>query len=448
MSSTVVRFVRTGGPADAPVPVPADRELPEWFRTLRQSLEDLPIPADKTAKLCMPLNDAMRLGWLLRAPRDLRLRRTDDGVRVDAGGDGVTVLDPDQPDRDRNSAFFLPEVLVSTPWAVDPPADYETLVTQPLNRDELRFTVADMLVDECEGGLAVPLYLEREAVEIGAGEPIAQVVPVAREDLARGVETHPFEADPTLAKQRLKTARASNRRKDVYRTEAWVPKESPRIVDDPGAVADGDGGPDAADGPAADGPLQYFCPDDRYGDLPPPAPAEEFVPDWYAERLRAVEGLDADQPTSEWIRAATAAGAVVPLPGRLSVSRNPDATPGEEPLLDVDAEGPTDHHLQHPLKLGEDHPAAPAAVLNINSEWTVAPPDGASVLVSHPLAQFQRYYRSYAGLADFDRYPTTANAPGLVTDRADEWTFPARTPVAQHLPIDRATLPTVATVDE
>lgn len=442
---------------DAPDPIPSASHLPDWFQALELSIESLPIPSDKTAKLCMPLSDAMKSGWLLRAPCDLHIRKDDDGLDISAEKKGAAVgLSPDQADRDNNSSFLFPECLVSSAHGVDSPAGYSTLVTQPLNRDEMRFTVPGMVVptDEYDGTIQVPMYIETDAVQIEAGEPIAQVVPIAREDLSIETTTRSFKSGSKFETMLHKTLRASSRRKDVYRKDSWVPKPSTRVVEDPAEPA-GDTGTATRKQPASkdsmtgdrhgnDGTLAYYCSEERDGDLPAPAPATEHVPEWYSRRLSSIDGLDSNQPTSEWIDAATSIGAIVPLPTRTSMQR----TGGNQPL-DVTTETEREpHQVQFAKKMGDAHPLMPASVVNLTTEWLIRPPSGYSVMVCSPFAHLQRYYRSYAGLADFDRYATTANTPGLFTERVDEWTFPAQTPVSQHIPINRENIISVATIEQ
>ena len=452
---------RTGSQSNTPDPIPASQHLPDWFRMLELAIDSLPIPGDKTAKLCMPLNDAMKMGWLLRAPCDIYMRKRGTGIEITADIDGAaTEVHGEQTDSTRNSSFLLPECIVSSNCRIESPAGYATLVTQPLNRDELRFTVPGMLVptDEYDGGIGVPMYVEDEEIFLEAGEPIAQVIPVAREDLSLDLTVDGFEPDSKHETMLHKTLRASTRRKDVYRKDAWVPKPSPQVreeVDDSTADrTDSDdghgcqldsqcGGAEETENPGQKG-LAYYCSAEQYGTLPAPVPARECVSDQYLTRLRSADGLDSSQPTSQWIEAATAIGAVVPLPARTTIRR----TGGNQPL-DVTTETDDDvsHKVQFAEKMGEVHPLAPAGIINITTEWLVRPPSGYSVLVCSPFGHLQRYYRSYAGLADFDRYATTANTPGLFTERADEWTLPAQTPVSQHVPIDRDKIISVATIE-
>ncbi|MCU4741242.1 hypothetical protein [Natronoglomus mannanivorans] len=484
MTDQHVTFVRRGGPPDAPEPEPSSAYIPEWFRTLNQSIDSLPIPVDKTAKLCMPLNDAMRLGWMLRAPATITLRKRDGAVEVCVDGDGkdastddddgdghtldaddlVTTFDVDQPDTDRNSAFLRPDCTISTPWAIDTPTGYSTLITQPLNRDEMRFTVSGMLAetDTYDEPIRVPIHLEAETVTIEAGEPLAQVIPVDRRDLALSTAAAPFSADPDLRKAHIRCSEASTRRKDVYRKDAWVPKHTPRIVSDPGEAdspASGEasrgGGERAQEDDGDEDPsLNYYCFDERYDALPNPSSATEFVPEGYEDALRKIDGLDADQPTTDWMLAAMSIGAIVPLPERLTVRRTVGGAGrgrgrkgGRNSTLELESPGEADrHHSQNPLKMGDDHPLAPVTLLNVNSEWVIDPPENYSVLICSPFNHCQRYYRAYAGLGDFDRYPTTANTPGLFTGRADERTFPAEMPVSQHVPLNRDRILHTATI--
>ncbi|WP_276254955.1 hypothetical protein [Halomontanus rarus] len=508
MTDQHVTFSRRGGPPDAPKPEPSSAHIPEWFRTLNQSIDSLPIPVDKTAKLCMPLNDAMRLGWMLRAPATITLRERGGTLEVSVGddrnGDGtddveddgralapdpadlVTTFDVDQPDADRNSAFLLPDCTISTPWTIDTPQGYSTLLTHPLNRDEMRFTVSGMLAetDAYDDPIRVPIHLEAETVTIEAGEPIAQVIPVDRRDIALPTAAKPFSDDPNLRKAHIRCSEASTRRKDVYRKDAWVPKSTPRIVSDPGEAdsPDSDGGASRGEGkrdgdgdgegegerdgnPSSvaendstddDPSLTYYCFDERYESLPNPSPASEYVLEGYEDELRKIDGLDAEQPTTDWLLAAMAIGAIVPLPERLTVRRRASEAGGagrgggRNSTLELESPGEEDrHHSQNPLKMGEDHPLAPVTLLNVNSEWVIDPPENYSVLICSPFNHFQRYYRAYAGLGDFDRYPTTANTPGLFTGRADERSFPAEMPVAQHVPLNRdRILHTATIVDE
>lgn len=446
---------------NAPNPVPTGKNLPEWFRVLEQSIEAMPIPIDKTAKLCMPLNDALRLGWFLRAPDTIHLKKQPNGLSTGSNNTAtVSLLDVTQPKPQQNSAFLLPECLIASNWGIETPSGYATLITQPFNRDELRFTVPGMLVntDKHTDEIHIPIHIEQDQIRIEKGEPIAQIIPLSRTDIATEASAESFASNPTAEEIHRKVIRASERRKGVYRKEAWVPKPSSRIVDDPSNIdpdpraegepeptTDGSGKTIPHDEPSFldDDRLSYYCFPDRYDELPPPVDSAEYIPDGYPDRLQSVDGLDAAQPTARWLQNAMTIGTIIPLPAQATVRR----TDGRLPL-EVTADGETEHNIQHPLKAGEDHPLAPVTIVNFSSDWAVNPPWGSSVLVCSPFGHYQRYYRSYAGLADFDRYMTYANAPGLFSHRVDEWTFPAKTPVAQHIPINRDRILSIATIEE
>lgn len=446
------------GNSEAPTPIPTGKNLPDWFKALKQSIEDMPIPIDKTAKLCMPLNDALRLGWFLRAPETIHLEKQQGQLELgDANAATVSILDTAQRETGENSAYYLPECLVATEWGIETPPGYATFLTQPFNRDELRFTVPGMLAntDDHTDEIHIPLYVEQDQIRIEQGEPIAQVIPVSREDLAIESSAESFGDNPTAEQIHRKVMRASERRKGVYRKEAWVPKPSARIVQDPHNIKpNNDQQNPAADGSGRaiehgesslldDDRLTYYCFEDRLEDLPPPVDAAAYLPDGHQDRIEEIDGINASQPTSTWLIDAMTTGTIIPLPAQATVRR----TDGKLPL-EVTSEGETEHNVQHPLKAGEDHPLAPVTIVNFSSAWVVNPPWGYSVLVCSPFGHYQRYYRSYAGLADFDRYMTYANAPGLFTDRTDEWTFPAKTPVSQHIPINRENILSIATIEE
>jgi hypothetical protein len=179
-------------------PVPASKELPEWYKNTNSYINDLKVPVPgrepntttATIKKCMPIFDVISSGYIIKSPADVYViqRKNDDGSihpwfewanfnLIEFHGNIQAELHPALND------LSVPKWVNA--WGIKTPKGYSVLFTQPMHRD-LPFTILPGIVDTDTYNLPVsfPFTLNDINFEglIPAGTPIAQVIPFKRED--------------------------------------------------------------------------------------------------------------------------------------------------------------------------------------------------------------------------------------------------------------------------
>lgn len=177
-----------------PRPVPSRQALPAWLKAMPMTAaSDMHNGAEiRTVKQCPPFVDAMRAGFVVLLPCEVRY----------AGG--VFDWDWDAPEpglRDHARApinFHSAAQVGGAPfgeqnlikfvgfWTIELPPGWSLLATHPLNRDDLPFRTLTGLVDSDtfnQVGLLFPARWLDPATPcvLPRGTPIAQCIPVPRE---------------------------------------------------------------------------------------------------------------------------------------------------------------------------------------------------------------------------------------------------------------------------
>ena len=212
-----------------PPPVPAAMGLPDWLKTMpSQALNPLTGRDEDTVKRCPPFVDAMTHGFLIPLMCDLRFDK------------GEITWDNDIPPGGQVSfarspiTFHASNQVTGTPlfandrfvikfhnlWTIQAPEGYAVLFTHPVNRFDLRFTTITGLVD-CDryhdNWVHFPAHLHDPDFTgvLAKGTPIAQCVPVKREDWQLRVA--PFTPAETQRDHDL--TNAINRESGLYRRQ-------------------------------------------------------------------------------------------------------------------------------------------------------------------------------------------------------------------------------------
>jgi hypothetical protein len=202
-------------------PKPSKENVPEWYHQAELSY-GAPV-VQPGLKKCIPFLDALLTGYQLTLPVDLHVFKGEDGgtgLSWDADAvyaQMVVQRDPRQGETLPRPAGHLPDHFAfSNKWAWKVPEGYSVLVTHPLNRFDLPFTVTSGVIDSDNywGSGFLPFFL-REDFEgiVPAGTPIAQLIPFKREDWTH-VENDP-SMDSEIAEQvsGLRTPEGSYKRK-------------------------------------------------------------------------------------------------------------------------------------------------------------------------------------------------------------------------------------------
>jgi hypothetical protein len=173
-----------------------------------------------------------------------------------------------------------------------------------------------------------------------------------------------------------------------------------------------------------------------------PLAIKHFLPEWYRKsETTFVDKRDGAEKhglkTCVPFLDAMLSGYTLVTPVDIYVSRNDDGT------LRLGWNGPEElgHFVaERPKELGELIPT-PAGHLENHlvwaNEWGLRLPRGWSALICHPLNRFDLPFTTMSGIMDSDKFWANGNVPFYL--KADFiGTIPAGTPIAQIIPIKRA----------
>jgi antitoxin (DNA-binding transcriptional repressor) of toxin-antitoxin stability system len=209
---------------DAPPPLLAKSALPDW---IKQIAVDAPNPGRPgaripTVKQCPPFLEAMACGYVIPLPTDVTLTRHADGrVAYTAAWKAV---DTQHPLQYAGSPFEAsPIVKFINPWTVRTAPGYSTLFLHPLNQFGLPVQVLSGLVetDTYYRPVHFPSVCTMSpgtTVTLPRGTPIAQVIPIRREDWRSSVG-----APDRAARQRIEQEMSADRH-NFYKARHWKKK--------------------------------------------------------------------------------------------------------------------------------------------------------------------------------------------------------------------------------
>ncbi len=193
--------------------------------------------------------------------------------------------------------------------------------------------------------------------------------------------------------------------------------------------------------------VTFRCPPELEPILPRPIAAKRGLPDWLKTMPMTVTSEDAGGEIRTVKQCppfvdAMSCGFLMPLAcdlevrgGRFSWSWDPPAVAGAQytrsPISTHLPEQATGAPLHEPNR----------AFLKFNNFWTVALPDGWSLLCLHPINRVDLPFHTLTGLVDADRFcDGLIQFPARWTEPAFEGVLPAGTPVAQCIPVLREAL--------
>jgi hypothetical protein len=217
-----------------PEPKPAMRFAPDWFRNMKREMGMLDahgLPA-LTVKACMPVTDALALGFVIPLPYDITFGGASDMPTLQVRwGDDCAFQPIEQHHPGQLGAPDPPFAHVSplkfiNPWRIKVPEGYSVLFQPVMNRPDLPFFCFSGLVD-CDrfhttinfpfiwmGGMHEQL--------LEAGTPMVQVIPVRRDAL---IKSH--NARASSPEEAAEQALANERKYgevSTYRKEWRAPK--------------------------------------------------------------------------------------------------------------------------------------------------------------------------------------------------------------------------------
>ena len=230
MTRHLIEF-HAADPSRFPAPFPASRGAPQWLKDMPMDhAVQRPGAAGEagqaqqvpTVKQCPPFLEAMTCGYLIPVAGDITFTRESSGaLQFTAQG---KIVDTQHPLQVRGSPMQGALIVkFINPWVIKTPPGYSTLFLPPLNSFDLPFQVLSGLVetDTYYRPVHFPsLCLMRPGASftLKRGTPIAQAVPIRREDWqSRAV---PWDGP---ARQQIEQAIASDRH-SFYKDRHWQKK--------------------------------------------------------------------------------------------------------------------------------------------------------------------------------------------------------------------------------
>lgn len=197
----------------APKPIPANKNLPDWFKkmspylstpdnSLGKNFSLMNRTANTSGKKCVPMLDALTSGYLIPLWSD---------VYVDATSKFEPPLITWRVSRpvfamhgDQKEGVEAPENFHSQPfkylnyWRIITPPGYSILVTQPFGFKNTNFQAIPAVIDTDKSNLQIlfPLWIKKgfKGV-IEKGTPIAQVTPFKRDNWEAEYSTYSNDTD-------------------------------------------------------------------------------------------------------------------------------------------------------------------------------------------------------------------------------------------------------------
>jgi hypothetical protein len=172
-------------------PQPASKLLPEWYKELNSYIHGKKEPIGNgetsgTMKKCVPVFDAITAGYIITLPADVFVTQKDGEPYYEWSNYGLVSFHnqnqaPTHPNRNGHNTY--PKWI--NPWAIQTPSGYSVLIVQPLHR-ESNFTILPGIIDTdtYTAPINFPFVLNDKSYEglIPAGTPIAQIIPIKREN--------------------------------------------------------------------------------------------------------------------------------------------------------------------------------------------------------------------------------------------------------------------------
>jgi hypothetical protein len=224
----------------------------------------------------------------------------------------------------------------------------------------------------------------------------------------------------------------SSARLDWYRTERWQKKQLSSLTEK-------DVNKSESQEEFSKDTIPLYAKATHFGVSRRPISAEKMIPETY--RIELVDEGPVSTEVGEQMIAAMSLGFITRTTGETTVTQADNS---------VEVSSEYSNQLVSKMmdvKLGDKIDGVNRRAFTVQEQWVPKPPEGYSVLFTHPMNHCQTKYRAYSGLSDADKYLVTANHPGLIRIKdGTTVTLDDNMPVGQLLPIHRNGFVTEATV--
>ena len=186
----LIKFYARKTHRDRGIPVPTKRKIPDWYKDAESYYYDSQGNEYAGLKKCMPYVDSMMSGYVLTLPFDVHVSKDEDGSleinwdKTNGYGDFIGERPKDLGATMPRPHGFAPNHLVfSGSWAWKTPRGWSTLVSHPLNREDLPFRTVSAIMDSDAYSSSgnVPFFIQEDFEgTIPEGTPFAQIIPIKR----------------------------------------------------------------------------------------------------------------------------------------------------------------------------------------------------------------------------------------------------------------------------
>lgn len=179
----------------APHPRPAGKDIPEWFKRIpaySEKTRDAWGKPSMNAKKCLPLIDAMTLGYTIPMAIDQHVRVNGDCTMIQLGPTFSDYLKgaefhTHEQVGGRSDLFPHEPMKFINPWIIKTPPGWSTLFIPPINSAEDRFICMGGLVDTDKYPKQVnfPARWLKPNYDgtVAAGTPLVTAIPIPRSNL-------------------------------------------------------------------------------------------------------------------------------------------------------------------------------------------------------------------------------------------------------------------------
>lgn len=186
----VIRFFSKKEYGDLGQPTPIKKFIPEWYRKSENTITDNAGNEVAGLKKCIPFLDAMITGYVLTTPVDIFVSKNEDGglnIRWNSI-DPLSIFISERPKElgehmPRPAGHYPNHLAFKGFWGFKTPKGWSLIVTHPLNRHDLPWTITSGIIDADKYSTSgnIPFFIKEDFVGmIPAGTPFAQLIPMKR----------------------------------------------------------------------------------------------------------------------------------------------------------------------------------------------------------------------------------------------------------------------------
>ena len=218
---------------------PAKAFIPQWYKDAENTFIGGHGRKELGLKACMPYLDSLTSGYMLTTPVDIYIN--EEASELDYlfhnnesklsirwnGPNEFAGLIKERPKASgatmaRPAGHYPNHMIFEGFWSFKTPRGYSTLMTQPLNRFDLPFTIASGIIDSDKFNAPgnIPFFVKKGFVGVvPAGTPIAQLIPIKRD------AWQIMENDPGLAEKDIIQGSSVRNKETNYKKAMWQRKK-------------------------------------------------------------------------------------------------------------------------------------------------------------------------------------------------------------------------------